>query len=68
MCQDLLLKNGLKFMIKQRNCSPNKEIRIKASMLRSDLCNYSDACIVVNKIITVTDLVGLVDHITLIKN
>ena len=50
-------------MIKQRNYSPNKEIRIKTSMLRSDLCNYSDAYIVVNKIITVTDLVGLVDQL-----
>ena len=30
------------------NYSPNKEIRIKTSMLRSDLCNYSDAYIVVN--------------------
>ena len=27
--------------------SPNKEIRIKASMLRSDLCDYSDEYIVV---------------------
>ena len=30
------------------NYSPNKEIRIKTSMLRSDLCNYSDAYIVAN--------------------
>ena len=29
------------------NYSPNKEIRIKTSMLRSDLCDYSDAYIVV---------------------
>ena len=33
--------------------SPNKEIRIKASMLRSDLCDYSDAYIVVKGTITV---------------
>ena len=29
------------------NYSVNKEIRIKTSMLRSDLCNFSDAYIVV---------------------
>ena len=46
--QELFLKNGLKFMINQKeNYSPNKEIRNKASMLRSDLCNFSDAYIVV---------------------
>ena len=27
----------------EKNYSPNKEIRIKTSMLRSDLCDYSDA-------------------------
>ena len=46
--QELFLKNGLKFMINQKkNYSPNKEIRNKASILRSDLCNFSDAYIVV---------------------
>ena len=36
-------KNRLKFMINQKkNYSPNKEIRIKASMLRSDLCDFND--------------------------
>ena len=46
--QELFLKNGLKFMINQKkNYSPNKEIRNKAPMLRSDLCNFSDAYIVV---------------------
>ena len=35
------------------NYNVNKEIRIKASMLRSDLCNYSDAYIVVKEIITI---------------
>ena len=45
--QELFLKNVLKFMINQKkNYSPNKEIRNKASMLRSDLCNFSDAYIV----------------------
>ena len=29
------------------NYSPNKEVRIKTSMLRSDLCDFSDAYIVV---------------------
>ena len=31
----------------QRNYNVNKEIRIKTSMLRSDLCDFSDAYIVV---------------------
>ena len=34
---------------------PNKRIRFKTSMLRSDLCDYSDAYIVVKGRITVTD-------------
>ena len=33
--------------------NPNKEIRIKTSMLRSNLCDYSDAYIVVKGTITV---------------
>ena len=36
----------------EKNYNPNKEIRIKTSMLRSDLCNYSDAYIVVKGDIT----------------
>ena len=36
----------------RKNCSPNKEIRIKTSMLRSDLCDFSDAYIVVEGTIT----------------
>ena len=52
--QELFLKNGLKFMINQKkNYSPNKEIRNKAPMLRSDLCNFSDAYIVVKRNIIV---------------
>ena len=40
-------------MINQKkNYNPNKEIRIKTSMIRSDLCNFSDAYIVVEKDIT----------------
>ena len=34
---------------------PSKQIRLKTSMLRSDLCDYSDAYIVVKGDITVTD-------------
>ena len=38
----------------QENYNPKKEIRIKTSMLRSDLCDFSDAYIVVKGNITVT--------------
>ena len=51
--QDLLLKNGLKFTMNQKkNYSPDKEIRIKTSMLRSNLCEFSDAYIVIEGDIT----------------
>ena len=54
--QDLLLKLELKFMTNQKkNYSPNKEIRIKTSMLRSDSCNFSDAYIVVKGTVTVNN-------------
>ena len=36
----------------EKNYNPNKEIRIKTLMLRSDLCDYSDAYIVVKGDIT----------------
>ena len=36
----------------EKNYNPNKEIRIKKSMLRSDLCDYSDAYIVRKENIT----------------
>ena len=39
----------------EKNYSINKEIRIKTPMLRSDLCNFSDAYIVVKGTITVTN-------------
>ena len=39
----------------EKNYNPNKEIRIKTSMLRSDLCDFSDAYIVVKETITVTN-------------
>ena len=37
----------------EKNCNVNKEIRIKTPMLRSDLCDFSDAHIVVKGDITV---------------
>ena len=37
----------------EKNYNPSKEIRIKTSMLRSDLCHYFDAYIVVKRTITV---------------
>ena len=36
----------------EKNYSPNKEIRIKTSMLRSDLCDFSDVYIVLEGDIT----------------
>ena len=39
----------------EKNYNPNKEIRIKTSMLRSDLCDFSDAYIVVKGDIFVTE-------------
>ena len=39
----------------EKNYNIDKEIRIKTSMLRSDLCDFSDAYIVVKGTITVTD-------------
>ena len=35
--------------------SPNKQIKFKTSMLRSSLCDYSDACIFVKGNITVSN-------------
>ena len=39
----------------EKNYSINKEIRIKTPMLRSDLCDFSDAYIVVKGKVTVTN-------------
>ena len=39
----------------EKNYNPNKEIRIKTPMLRSDLCDFSDAYIVVKGDIAVTN-------------
>ena len=38
------------------NYNVNKEIRIKTSILRSDLCNYSDAYMILKESVTVTSL------------
>ena len=52
--QDLLLKNGLKSMINQEEIAMLiKKLESKKSMLRSDLCDYSDAYIVIKGTITV---------------
>ena len=42
----------------RRVYSPNKQIRFKASMLRSSLCDYSDAYILVKGNITVNNTAG----------
>ena len=47
----------------QGNYNVNKEIRIKTSMLRSDLCDFSDAYIVVKGNITVTKKTFTADDI-----
>ena len=39
----------------ENNYNANKEIRIKTPMLRSDLCDFSDAYIVIKGTITITD-------------
>ena len=44
--QDLLPKNG-GYDQSEKNYNVNKEIRIKTLMLRSDLCVFSDAYVVV---------------------
>ena len=49
--QNLLLKN---YDQSQENYDVNKEIRIKTSMLRPDLCDFSDAYFVVKGTITAT--------------
>ena len=47
----------------QGNYNVSKEIRIKTSMLRSDLCDFSDAYIVVKGNITVTKKTFTADDI-----
>ena len=53
--QDLLLKIELKFIINQKKITTLKKIRIKAPMLRADLCDFSDAYIVMKGVIVVTN-------------
>ena len=38
--------------------SPDKQCRFKTSMLRSSLCDYSDACILVKGNISVNNIAG----------
>ena len=52
----------------QENYDVNKEIRIKTSMLRSDLCDFSDAYIVVKGNITVTKKTFTTDDIEAANN
>ena len=47
----------------EKNYDVNKEIRIKTSMLRSDLCDFSDAYIAVKGNITVTKKAFTADDI-----
>ena len=47
--------------------SPNKQIKIETSMLRSSLCDYSDAYILVKGNITVHRL-KVLPQLILIKN
>ena len=55
-------KNLSKFVtrdyVRVNTYDENKSIRFKSPMLRSDLCDYSDAYILVNGIITITANAG----------
>ena len=54
--QDLLLKKWIEaYDQSERNYNAIKEIRIKASMLRSDLCDFNNAYIVAKGTINVTE-------------
>ena len=60
MIQPLIIKFVTKKWIEvydqsEGNYDVNKEIRIKTLMLRSNLCNFSDAYILVKEDITVTE-------------
>ena len=44
-------------------CDANKEIRFKTSTLRSDLCDFSDAYIVVKGVVTVAGALNRVKRI-----
>ena len=51
----MLLRSGQKYLINQKNYNVNKGIRFKTSMLRSDVCDFSDAYIAVKGNIIVTN-------------
>ena len=54
LLQNLLLKKWIEvYDQSEGNYDVNKDIRIKTSVLRSDLCDYSDAYIVVKGTITI---------------
>ena len=53
--QDSLLKMEVSNQTGKNNYNVSKEIRINTSMLRSDLCDYSDAYIVMEGDIIVTE-------------
>ena len=64
ICQSLLLKKWIEvYDQSQGNYNVNKEIRIKTSMLRPDLFDFSDAYIVVKGNITVTKKTFTADDI-----
>ena len=53
ICQDVLLKKWIEvYDQSEKNYNPNKGIRIKTSILRSDLCDFSGAFIVVEGVVT----------------
>ena len=45
----------------ERNYNQNKKIRIKTAILRSDLCDFNEACIVVKGNITVNKKIFTAD-------
>ena len=54
--QDLLLKKWIEvYDQSEKNYNVNKKIRIETPLLRSDLCDFSDAYIIVKEIIAVTN-------------
>ena len=50
----------------EKNYSVNKEIRIKTPMLRSDLCDFNDAYIVVKGDITLKVIMMLIEEIKIL--
>ena len=54
-CTKKWIKVCDQFGTSENGYAPSKQIRFKTSMLRSNLCNYSDAYIVVEGTIAVTN-------------